>query len=29
MFNTIAEIYDLYSPEECWNYFTAAGYVVG
>lgn len=27
MFNAIAENYDLYSPEECWNYFTAAGYV--
>ena len=29
MFNAIAEICDLYSPEECWNYFTAAGYVSG
>ena len=29
MFNAIAEICDLYSPEECWNYFTAAGYVAG
>ena len=27
MFNAIAEICDLYSPDECWNYFTAAGYV--
>lgn len=29
MFNAIAESCDLYSPEECWNYFTAAGYVAG
>ena len=29
MFNAIAEICDLYSPEECWNYFTTAGYVAG
>jgi len=29
MFNAIADICDLYSPEECWNYFTAAGYVAG
>jgi len=27
MFKTIAEICDPYSPKECWNYFTAAGYV--
>jgi hypothetical protein len=27
MFNAIAEICDLYSPDECWNYFKAAGYV--
>ena len=27
MFNALAEICDLYSPNECWNYFTAAGYV--
>lgn len=24
-FNTIAEFCELYSPEECWNYFAAAG----
>jgi hypothetical protein len=29
MFNAIADICDLYSPEECWNYFTAAGYISG
>ena len=29
MFNAIAEICDLYSSEECCNYFTAAGYVAG
>ena len=29
MFNAIAEICDLYSTEECWNYFKAAGYVSG
>lgn len=29
MFNAIAEICDLYSLNECWNYFTAAGYVAG
>lgn len=27
LFNAIAEICDLYSPEECRNYFKAAGYV--
>lgn len=27
MFNAIAEIGDLYSPDECWNYFRTAGYV--
>ena len=27
LFNAIAEICDLYSPDECWNYFKAAGYV--
>jgi len=26
MFNAIAEICDLYSPDQYWNYFTAAGY---
>ena len=29
MFNAIAEICDLYSQNECWNYFKAAGYVSG
>jgi transposase len=29
MFNVIAKICDLYSPEEFRNYFTAAGYVAG
>ncbi len=27
MFNAVAEICDLYSSRECWNYFKAAGYV--
>jgi transposase len=27
LFSTIAEICDLYSQDECWNYFRAAGYV--
>lgn len=27
MFNAIAEICDLYTQQECWNYFKAAGYV--
>ena len=26
-FNAIAEICDLYTQQECWNYFKAAGYV--
>src|SRR6056297_3548414 len=29
MFAALAEICDLFSPEECWNYFKAAGYVSG
>ena len=29
MFEAIAEICNLYSPQECWNYFKAAGYVSG
>ncbi len=29
MFNALAEICDHYSPDECWNYFMAAGYVAG
>ena len=27
MFSAIGEICDLFSPQECWNYFKAAGYV--
>ena len=27
MFNALSEICGLYTPEECWNYFKAAGYV--
>jgi len=27
MFDALAEICDLDSPDECWNYFKAAGYV--
>ena len=27
MFHALSEICDLYSPQECCNYFTAAGYV--
>jgi transposase len=27
MFRALAEICDLFSPGECWNYFKAAGYV--
>ena len=29
MFSALAEICDLFSPDECWNYFKAAGYVSG
>jgi transposase len=29
MFDAIAEICDLYSPKECWNYLKAAGYASG
>lgn len=29
MFNALTEICDLYTAEECWNYFKAAGYVSG
>ena len=29
MFDAISEICDLYSAEERWNYFTAAGYAAG
>ncbi len=27
VFQAIGQVCDLYSPEECWNYFKAAGYV--
>jgi hypothetical protein len=27
MFGALAEICDLFSSDECWNYFKAAGYV--
>lgn len=29
VFEAIAQICDLYSPQECWNYFKAAGYASG
>ena len=29
MFNALREICGLYSSDECWNYFKAAGYVSG
>jgi len=29
MFRALTEICDLFPPEECWNYFKAAGYVSG
>ncbi len=29
MFNAIAEVCDLYTQDECWNFFRAAGYVSG
>jgi len=29
MFQALTEICDLFSPEECWNYFKAVGYVSG
>ncbi len=29
MLHALTEICDLYKPEECWNYFKAAGYVSG
>jgi transposase len=29
VFDAIGSICDLYDPEECWNYFRAAGYVSG
>lgn len=27
MFQALTEICDLYTPQECWNYFKAAGYI--
>ncbi|MEM8789791.1 MAG: IS630 family transposase, partial [Pseudomonadota bacterium] len=27
--DALTEICDLFPPEECWNYFKAAGYVSG
>ena len=27
MFDAIAEVYDLYLPQECRNYFKVAGYI--
>ena len=27
VFQAIGQVCDLYSPEECWNYFKAAGYL--
>ncbi len=29
MFQALSDICDLYSQDECWNYFKAAGYVAG
>ncbi|MCP5085531.1 MAG: IS630 family transposase, partial [Rhodobacteraceae bacterium] len=29
VFQAIAEICDLYTPKECWNYLRDAGYVSG
>ncbi|MEM6941875.1 MAG: IS630 family transposase, partial [Pseudomonadota bacterium] len=29
MFQALTEICDLYTTQECWNYFKAAGYVSG
>jgi transposase len=29
IFSALAEICDLFSPDECWNYFKAARYVSG
>ena len=27
VFKAIGEVYDLFSPDECWDYLKAAGYV--
>ncbi len=29
IFRAIGHICDLFSPDECWNYLKAAGYVAG
>jgi transposase len=29
MFHALTEVCDLFSPDECWNYFKAAGYASG
>ncbi len=29
IFDAIAKACNLFDPAECWNYFTAAGYVAG
>jgi hypothetical protein len=29
VFEAIGDICEMYSPQECWNYFQAAGYVAG
>jgi hypothetical protein len=29
MFDALAEICDLFTPQECWNYFCEAGYGPG
>jgi hypothetical protein len=26
MFNALAEVCNLFTPQECWNYFCEAGY---
>lgn len=29
LFEALGYICDMFSPQECWNYFKAAGYVAG
>ena len=29
MFNALAEVCNLFTPQECWNYFCEAGYGSG
>jgi len=29
MFDAIAKVCDLFTPQECWNYLKAAGYASG